>query len=315
MVGLAQLAARPRLNPIEPRAIPTYVILIIAWGLVTGTFALTRFSYDGDLNYYYAQVVVLLVSSMALRYLSLPRIAGCIEVLTLKIAISASAAMGSAMLAATALPLVDSELIQWDAILGFDWIALMNILSNHPILISIFYGIYPTLTFQMFLIVPALFLAKQELRCWTFVLAWGLALACSMTLFPLYPAVGPIVFHEFQLPGIPFKNDHMDVFLAVRDGSLRELGAATIRGMVTFPSFHVAGAVLLGWAAVGLRILRWPFFALNAIMLVSAIPIGGHYLVDVIAGAVIAMLAIIVARIILSMIGATRRTNDRRRET
>ena len=38
--------------------------------------------------------------------------------------------------------------------------------------------------------------------------------------------------------------------------------------------------------------LRWPFAAINLLMVVSAVPVGGHYVVDTMAGAACALLSI-----------------------
>ncbi len=71
-------------------------------------------------------------------------------------------------------------------------------------------------------------------------------------------------------------------------------------GIVTFPSFHAAGAIILGYygrhATAGCAIV-----AIDVAMLVSTVPIGGHYVVDVLAGATIAIVAIaITARVYTS---------------
>jgi len=61
--------------------------------------------------------------------------------------------------------------------------------------------------------------------------------------------------------------------------------------LVTFPSFHTATAMLLLLAFRGVPYMRWVSLALNGLMLI-AIPIeGSHYLVDVIAGIAVALLA------------------------
>jgi membrane-associated phospholipid phosphatase len=72
---------------------------------------------------------------------------------------------------------------------------------------------------------------------------------------------------------------------------------SNLDGIVTFPSFHAAAAVLLAWAASGIPFLRYPMIALNFLMLISAIPIGGHYAIDVIAGSLVAAVSIVAARV------------------
>ena len=69
-----------------------------------------------------------------------------------------------------------------------------------------------------------------------------------------------------------------------------------MEGIITFPSYHAALAIVLGWALWQVAWLRWPGVVVNGLV-VAATPIdGGHYFVDVFAGAVIAALAIAAAR-------------------
>lgn len=63
-------------------------------------------------------------------------------------------------------------------------------------------------------------------------------------------------------------------------------------GILTFPSAHAAVAALCAWALWPIRILRYPALALNLAMGFSAIPGANHYVVDVIAGVVVALAAI-----------------------
>ena len=304
---LKELAEQPRGSPFEPGALPTYLLLLASLGMVILTFTLTDFTYDGSMDMLYVPLLVMLLGGMGLRYLNLPRIGGLAEAIGFQSCIACVSGLGSTLIAATAFPLVDADLIRWDAALGFDWLALMHWLSSQPLLSRILQLSYHSLLWQTFLIVPALFIARQEIRCWTFLLAWSLALIVTLAIFPFFPAVGPIVYHHATLPGIPFKDGHMDVFMAVRDGTMRELGLGTIRGMVTMPSFHAAAAILLGWAFARVRLVGWAFVGLNIVMFLSAIPIGGHYLVDIIAGGVVALAAILLAKLILASRALPRR--------
>ena len=63
-------------------------------------------------------------------------------------------------------------------------------------------------------------------------------------------------------------------------------------GLITFPSFHAAGAVLLAWGFRSVPLLGIPFVALNIAMLATIPVIGSHYFVDVIGGIAVAALAI-----------------------
>lgn len=90
---------------------------------------------------------------------------------------------------------------------------------------------------------------------------------------------------------------------AVRDGRFHTLGPEAMIGLVSIPSFHACAAALLGWAFWQMKMLRWPFAALNLAMLVSAVPVGGHYVSDVAAGVALAFVAIALSRRTVSLAG------------
>src|SRR3546814_4330604 len=103
-----------------------------------------------------------------------------------------------------------------------------------------------------------------------------------------------------QTCALPIYDLHwLDTFERLRSGALRTLGSESLTGIITFPSFHAAAAVLLGWGFASFGRLGWPLVALNALMFVSAIVGGGHYLVDLIAGAAVALIGLwLAARLI-----------------
>ena len=77
---------------------------------------------------------------------------------------------------------------------------------------------------------------------------------------------------------------------------LRHLELLGLGGIVTFPSFHAASAVLFGWALWAVRWLRPLALLINGAMLAATPLNGGHYFIDLIAGVAIAVLAIVAAR-------------------
>ena len=66
-------------------------------------------------------------------------------------------------------------------------------------------------------------------------------------------------------------------------------------GLICFPSFHTTGGILFMWALWPLRWARWPGIAVNVIMLAAIPIIGSHYLIDMIAGVALALMAISLA--------------------
>ena len=79
-----------------------------------------------------------------------------------------------------------------------------------------------------------------------------------------------------------------------------------MKGLVTFPSFHAALALLLVYASLPLRGVVVVSYVINMLMLVSTPANGGHYLVDVLSGLAIAWHSIAVAKRILPESGVKK---------
>ena len=69
-----------------------------------------------------------------------------------------------------------------------------------------------------------------------------------------------------------------------------------MQGIVTMPSYHTVMAVLFTYAFRGTGLIGYGIATLNLVMLLSIPPIGGHYLVDMLAGGALALGAIAVQR-------------------
>jgi membrane-associated phospholipid phosphatase len=90
--------------------------------------------------------------------------------------------------------------------------------------------------------------------------------------------------------------DHMRHLPLLRDGKLRVLEIGQLTGIVTFPSFHAAAAILYLWALWANSWMRVIALICNALLLLSTPIDGGHYFIDVIAGVSLAILSILVVR-------------------
>ena len=170
---------------------------------------------------------------------------------------------------------------------GFDRTPLVDWWMTREMLFTSTRWIYHTLVFQPQILIATLFALGMADRGWRFLAAWCLTLLVDVALFPLFPALG----------SPPYFLDFMDVFNGSRDGSLRLLDAQALTGIITFPSFHAGAAVLLGWGFGRIPKIGPAMVALNVLMFLSAL-IAGHYLIDLIAGGLIA-----VAMIALSSAG------------
>jgi membrane-associated phospholipid phosphatase len=216
------------------------------------------------------------------------------------------------------LPLQDANLLALDRAIGFDFRGVLNFVNDRVWLISILAAGYCSISWPICVIVAALPLASHYRRTAEFVCAFLLALIATTLITALVPAIG--VYGEMGLVAADFPNivpqgyyDTLRDAPLLRDGSLRTLDLWHLAGVVTFPSFHAAAAVLYAWAMWPMRLLRLPNLLCNGAML-AATPIGGgHYLVDVIAGVAVAAASIWIAGRMASKLAKAERAALARR--
>lgn len=196
-------------------------------------------------------------------------------------------------------PMMDARLASLDQALGLDWRAYFSFIYERPKLIAAVVLGYSMLGWQTFAIPIALGFARRYRRLQEFTLAFALALVATTIISAFVPAIGtydqlgikpdPAIF----TPGAYL--DQLRDLPLVRDGALRELSVTSLAGIVTFPSFHAAAAVLYFWVLWGVWWMRPVALIANGAMLLATPMGGGHYFVDVFAGMAVAIAAIIAA--------------------
>ena len=75
----------------------------------------------------------------------------------------------------------------------------------------------------------------------------------------------------------------------MRGGGPLSFDLSQLQGLISFPSYHTVLAVLLTYAHRRSALLP-PIALVNGVMLFSIPSYGGHYLIDMIAGAAVALL-------------------------
>jgi len=205
---------------------------------------------------------------------------------------AATAAFGvlTYLCCAISYPLVDSEFLRLDRAMGFDWQHWFRLLQESPAATKVFKAAYDSLIYQClyFTILFGLLRRKAELRemFWIVFIA-GLLTSVGSVFFPAYGA-----FETFDLKSL---GEYLPDMKQLRSGNLHfAFGALT--GVVTFPSFHTTMALVYAYGFRRTGPIGHLIIAINLIML-PAIPFfGGHYLVDMIAGAGVAVAAILMAK-------------------
>ena len=163
------------------------------------------------------------------------------------------------------------------------------------ILRTVYFTCMPQIV-AVFLILAA---TRQLTRLADFIFLFMATSLVIVVLSSLLPAAGAFVFHNppaalRDVVGHDAGIWHLRHFEALRSGAMRAIDPAAIEGLVTFPSFHAALAVITVWACWRTRFLAYPVLALNAVVIVSAVPVGGHYFIDIVAGLAIAAAALAV---------------------
>jgi membrane-associated phospholipid phosphatase len=195
-----------------------------------------------------------------------------------------------------AMPLRDDWFQAMDEALGFDWRYWLSVLDAHPEVHNVLVVAYHSMLPQTVVVAVALAAVQAYDHLDRYLLSYGLAAVATVAIAAAVPALSPLVHLGIQAA------DHPHIVLAVplefqeqanalREGRLKLIDLSGAQGLVTFPSFHTVSAVILILAFAAVPYLRWVALALNVLMLV-AIPIeGSHYIVDVLAGAVLALAA------------------------
>ena len=182
--------------------------------------------------------------------------------------------------AVTPLPLYDNALAAADRRLGFDWAEWMAWTQSRAWMSRSFEVAYDAMLPE--LVGAVLYLGFLRKSGWLLTTLFiGGALTALISGF--FPAIG-------HLPSAP----HVPVLRALRAGQLMDVMP---QGLISFPSYHTTVAVLLTGAFRGSRFLFPMACVLNGVMVVSTLSVGGHYLVDVIAGVGVARIAHLIAQL------------------
>jgi PAP2 superfamily len=237
------------------------------------------------------------------RWRSEPRLATALECTAQLVAFTAVGAPLSYLAAAAGgmFPLQDAMFEAADRALGFDWRGMLVWMNEHTSLHMVFSLAYMSFTFQASVTVLALAFSGHLVRLRLFILALAFSVLVCMAISAVVPTEGIWGFLKLTASDYPAivpatRELHLPIFHGLRDGSYRALTGLGSEGIITFPSFHTALGVIFVVALWPVPVLRWVAVVINALMIVS-IPIdGGHYFVDMIAGTIIAVLAIAAAR-------------------
>jgi hypothetical protein len=234
-------------------------------------------------------------------------IANMAEALALWSAFTATVCVLSYLAASCAFPLQDVMMERLDREIGFDWSAWHNAVLNRPILSFLLFGAYASLLPQTLLSIIYFPATGRSARIGELLLLAGATAAATMLISGIWPMLGPFAAHGGW--NVVYLRD----LLALRAGGPWHFELSAMEGIVTMPSYHTVMAVLLTYAFRRTGLVGYGIATLNLLMLLSIPPIGGHYLVDLLAGLALALGTIAVQRV--PWHGVSRNLFGLRRET
>lgn len=206
------------------------------------------------------------------------------------------------LITAASLPLRDNVLADLDHLLGFDWPGFLQVTNSSPFVATVLTKAYNATGLVAQLVVLCLIFQRRGARLAEFMAVLSLTVVAVCIGMWLVPAAG--AFAHFS----PAPQDYANLsavgemwsfgrtFAMLRDGSLAIIDLSNIDGIVSFPSFHTMAGLMTVYAARDTRWLAIPVALLNGTMIVATLPVGGHHLADVLAGAALTMAAILVVR-------------------
>jgi membrane-associated phospholipid phosphatase len=263
----------------ERHALPAWLLTLAGTLVVAGAIASGRFGYDPVFFRDIGRACgALLLFAPAARWIGFPRIADPMEQVLLLLVSGVAFAFCSLVFASAGAAVADPMLLRADRLLfGVDRTRLIADLHMSDAVRQGWGWIYNSLGFTPTLGFVLLGATGRRAEAWallTAIMATALLCIACLALFPAYGT-----------PPYPYAFER--VLAGALDGSVRTFSANNITGIITFPSMHAADAVILAMAFA--RLGRWaaPLVVLNVLMFASALTVGGHYLVDLVAGGLI----------------------------
>lgn len=200
---------------------------------------------------------------------------------------------------ATGGPLMDASLVRADAFFGFYWPDFLTLANETPYLPTILQTAYHSFISQL-ICLPLLLAVWHPKRLFEFSANATLAAFIVVITAIFVPAIGPLPYFNPPVEAYSAFDQmagdwHLKMFETLRSGQAVLIDRGY--GLITFPSFHTAGAIVICYNARSFpKFIFYPVILLNILLVIGAVPLGSHYLVDIFGGAIAAAISILIAR-------------------
>ncbi len=224
-------------------------------------------------------------------------VADIFELIAQLILVSMFGAIASYAIAAMTSGYADAQLVAWDKMIGFDWLAAYRFVESYPLLAMLLGIAYLSMFLSPLIVIVGLCFHGKAGHARAMLATYVAALCVTLIGFAFFAAKTPLNYLIDGPAGhIPATgNLHTPTIEALRAGTLTTIDTSQLVGLIAFPSFHAASAILFIGFAWPVRWLRMVMILTNGAMLVATPVEGAHYLIDVIAGIALGAAFVLVA--------------------
>ena len=196
-------------------------------------------------------------------------------------------------------PLIDDWLVRADAWLGIDVAALAQWTGAHPIVSFILSMCYASLMLQFLMPLVILGLRFRDREgMWEYVFHFHFCLLITVAMLAAFPAECSYTHLGFT-PTIDQARVVRQIG-ALRAGTFHTIDFSDLDGLVSMPSFHAAGAMMVTWAFRRHRVLFPVLAVVNTGLIAATFMSGVHYFVDVIGAAALFLGSVVTFRLLAS---------------
>ena len=300
MTSLIRMTRAVRFLSISNSNLIVVLLMLLGAGFFWGS--LVDINFEGFESKFFSAFVLLVISGVFGYLGKYSRLENVCCVMGIWLLLGMASIIFCYMFATLRFPLYDKQLSALDKAFGFDWVSYFNFCIRHQFVNKVLRVAYSSLGWQTIFTIS--FLAYRRKFTKNIELVWItlVSLLITTAVSGIIPACGTFYFY-----GVGLENAvHLKDYFSLRTGEPLRFALDNIHGIITFPSFHTASAILLTYAHRGER--SFYLFLLANILMILATPVfGGHYLVDVLGGGVVAVFSIFLVQYLKALIGENGR--------
>ena len=281
---------------LEARVKIAMILVIVALDAVWISVSNVRFDWPGAVQLaVVAPVLVLVWAYYALRR-GEPALATMARETLFLLVFSGATALFSYLVTSLGLPTIDETLVAVDAAIGFDWMAYVGFVNARPWLGDLSTLFYLSSLPLIALAVAVLPLIGKADRAEEMLMTVMIGALVAILVSGLLPASGALAYYrppaEFYLQNGPLVDlAYKQTFFDLRAGAPVLFSLAEPKGLIAFPSYHVALGAILMLSLRDMPRFLVPVILINGTMILTTPIDGGHHMIDGLAGLVLGLVS------------------------